>query len=218
MEAESRLQHLLQRLDQDCGSGACTTSTRLRRRIGNAGLVDHRRHRGEPLDPPWPALGEVPRWQQRIVAATTPLRQDVARRVGHLTESLNHCVSFAGRDVLCETLPQQLLSNFRAIDSAPQLLYFRLCCDLDAKTRFLVALAGAIRAVQDPALLRPQMAAQPHVLILAESIAGAFFTIGGDNVLRRWHDARLDGYCALWQVAAESALKLHKQEPPGSPC
>ena len=32
------------------------------------------------------------------------------------------------------------------------------------------------------------------------------------QVLRRWHDARLDGYCALWQVAAESALKLHKQE------
>lgn len=78
-------------------------------------------------------------------------------------------------------MPHQLLAHFRAIEHTPQLCYFRHCCGMDAKTRFLMALAGAIRAVQapprprqgavqDPALLRPQMAAQPHVLILAESI------------------------------------------------
>ena len=60
---------------------------------------------------------------------------------------------------------------------------------------------------------------------------GAFFTAGGNNVpphflqrrchiifvlgaevLKRWHDARLDGYCVVWQAAADYAAKHLKEE------
>lgn len=152
----------------------------------------------------------------------------------------------------------------------------RHCCDLDSKTRFLLALAGAVRAVQvtasdsphshepptedkfsrseDPALLRPQMAAQPHVLILAETLERwalssfatkphlgipyspvglpRFLLYGGERsctqrlnvcqnevgqmstaqVLKKWHDARLDGYAVVWQAAADFAVSHLKEE------
>ncbi len=60
-------------------------------------------------------------------------------------------------DSLQSPLPQCCGSRLRAVDTglhskaideAPQVQHFRHCSDLDSKTRFLVALASAIRIVQ----------------------------------------------------------------------
>ena len=33
------------------------------------------------------------------------------------------------------------------------------------------------------------------------------------QVLRKWHDARLEGYSVIWQAAADYAVKHLKEEP-----
>ncbi|CAE8723500.1 unnamed protein product [Polarella glacialis] len=157
--------------------------------------------------------------QQRIVTALGPLRGDVCKKMVAATDALNIWLSagISGKAEIQNSkvvlFPQQLVVHLLAIDQTPQLRCYRQCGDLAVKTRFLVAIAAAVRAAQDPALLRPCLSGHPSALVLAQRIASSFFTVPSHgNVLLRWHEARLDRYDLVWCLAAGRALELFRDE------
>jgi len=200
MEAEIRLLQVLQHLDQErfwslpdlekivqeletrnWGSGLCQNDV-LWRRLGRH-LVKFRECQ-----------------QKRIISVLSSFRQDVAQKLEDSIRAFN--------DYLNSGNPMRLEQLLQAVDDAPQLLYYRHCSDLEARSHFLLALGGAIRAAEGSTASH----AATRLRILAGRVAGTFFSVGGTNVLQPWLDARLTGYCRLWQAATESITQRFKEE------
>ncbi|CAE7544038.1 ccnyl1-b, partial [Symbiodinium sp. CCMP2592] len=148
----------------------------------------------------WRRLGRHLVKQKRIISVLSPFRQDVAQKLADSITAFN--------DYLNSGNPLRLEQLLQAVDDAPQLLYYRHCSDLELRSHFLLALGGAIRAAEGSAASN----AATRLRILAGRVAGTFFSVGGTNVLQPWLDARLTGYCRLWQAATESITQRFKEE------
>jgi len=149
--------------------------------------------------------------QRELVESCAPLRENIQRRMEVATRGLNHWMAEAPHPK--RGSPELLADLFQAIDQAPQMRWFKLCSDMKRKAGFLFAVAVTIRAVQEPALLRPHVDTHPPVLALAQRLVRSFFVVANyGDVLGPWLDARLERYNETWQRVAERAVELLKGE------
>eukprot|EP00929_Paragymnodinium_shiwhaense_P086731 TRINITY_DN47186_c0_g1_i3.p1 TRINITY_DN47186_c0_g1~~TRINITY_DN47186_c0_g1_i3.p1 ORF type:complete len:963 (+),score=306.46 TRINITY_DN47186_c0_g1_i3:123-3011(+) len=149
--------------------------------------------------------------RSQLLESFAVLRSEMRRSMQQLTDNLNEWLREApGAE---RGTPQLLAQHFEAIAEAPQLRYYRQCGDLDVKTRFLMAIASAIRVATDPALLRSYVGVHPAALSLAQRLTSTFFVapVHG-TVLGAWLDARLERYNRTWQRAAERAMETFREE------
>eukprot|EP00434_Breviolum_minutum_P006557 symbB.v1.2.005786.t1/scaffold289.1/size287290/31 len=131
MEAEIRLLQVLRRFDQERFWSVPDLNGVVQELEG----LDWNPSRGVPasVDPAtWNRLGRHLAKLQRILAATGPLRQDIASRVRDITQGLNHCLSCAHNDAK-DALPQLLLTHFKALDEAPQVWPTEVSTSLESR-------------------------------------------------------------------------------------
>eukprot|EP00419_Tripos_fusus_P012079 CAMPEP_0172662490 /NCGR_PEP_ID=MMETSP1074-20121228/5391_1 /TAXON_ID=2916 /ORGANISM="Ceratium fusus, Strain PA161109" /LENGTH=1049 /DNA_ID=CAMNT_0013478411 /DNA_START=6 /DNA_END=3152 /DNA_ORIENTATION=- len=161
--------------------------------------------------------------QQEIVSALAPLREDIHRRMSATTKVLNTWLAeMVPPEGIATSSPnmdhcqeaafvERLKILLEKVACAPQLQYYRRCGDAKTRVRFLVAVASAIRAVQESSVLSVQGEQQVIPVALIQRLTNCFFVLPKHgNVLSIWIDSRLDRYNLTWWRAAQRAVERCK--------
>lgn len=110
--------------------------------------------------------------------------------------------------------PQHLGELLREVEGSPQLMWYRQCPKARVKAKFLMAVAGLVRALlQGNPLLKPLVEAHPALQSLAQKIVKRLFVLPSHgNILESWHEGRLACYNATLSSAAQQAADKLKDE------
>ena len=148
--------------------------------------------------------------QLEIVGVFRPLRQEVSRRLTEWSNEFNEWLTEASQ--MSPPQQERLQRLFKEVEVAPQSSWYRQCPSVRVKTKFLMAVANLLRAL-DCLPLKPFLASHLELASLAESVAKRLFVLPDmGNILESWHDARLACYNSTLSSAAKLAAENMKDE------
>lgn len=149
--------------------------------------------------------------QLETVRAFRPLREEVSRRLKEWSNEFNEWLTEAAGEI-SRPQTERLRRLFKEIEVAPQSSWYRQCPSVRVKTKFLMAVANLLRALECP-FLKPFLESHLEIKSLAESVAKRLFVLPEmGNILESWHDGRLACYNAALSLAAKLAAEKMKDE------